>query len=850
MSSSSSDPAVDRALAALQAASITIPPSHLIASHAPVMTSPEHLALLSSYTSSQPAFAGLLAKNLFLKDKKSKQLFLVSLLHSTVTDYKTLARLLGAKELRMEEALEEKLGVQRGSVTPLCVMNDAKGEVTLVVEKRLAQDEQPILVHPLINTATLAISWRDLQAFAKAHAHDIKVIDVPSSDAASASAPSAEGKDGEAKPSKPSKPAAGAAAPAKAAKAERKDGGGGGAGAREATKGATTLGIDKRKHGEFASWYSQVVVRSELIEYYDISGCYPEDHQVLTEAGWYSYQQFLANPTVRVACPRLSKDPARRANGEVGGLDFRGAAIVRLYSVNGLVHFRSAPVQRAACQHHDGGVVTDAESDQHIDIQVTNDHRMWARLAPGGNTDRDAFAWHRADALLYAKSSDRPDAAPVSVQLPIHCPDGALADDGVDDDAHVLGLPFVAPLGLVTSAQCYAFLELYGYWLGSGSLSLAGRAVVFTTVKQADVSWLNTRLARVGLLRLATGGSGCAGYTVHPADETRYYVHHPHWWKLFSDEYAHRHQKGEDIDSALWFWGWLFERGFGRRRVIRHALMGLSKADGASADVLEDVQPDDFQRGRVYTASIRFRDEVERLAILAGYTAHSTIDHEAGATSGRKQQGEDITSDDDLWCVHFSSHGNAILSSGTEVSWVERPQGVGVWCVNVDTPEHLILVRRVVDGVASRPVVMGNCYILRPWSFSMWEAVQAWFDREIKKLGVKNAYFPLFVSRKALEAEKDHIEGFAPEVAWVTRSGDTDLEEPIAVRPTSETIMYPAYAKWSAHNHQHTARTAHGRRAAMRVPLRCDLCALCHCSGNLPLTLLPLCRVRVRCAAA
>uniref|UniRef100_A0A8C4HIH8 Bifunctional glutamate/proline--tRNA ligase n=1 Tax=Dicentrarchus labrax TaxID=13489 RepID=A0A8C4HIH8_DICLA len=70
------------------------------------------------------------------------------------------------------------------------------------------------------------------------------------------------------------------------------------------------------------------------------------------------------------------------------------------------------------------------------------------------------------------------------------------------------------------------------------------------------------------------------------------------------------------------------------------------------------------------------------------------------------------------------------------------------------------------------------------------------FDREIKKLGVENCYFPMFVSQAALEKEKSHIEDFAPEVAWVTRSGKTELAEPIAVRPTSETVMYPAYAKW------------------------------------------------------
>lgn len=66
----------------------------------------------------------------------------------------------------------------------------------------------------------------------------------------------------------------------------------------------------------------------------------------------------------------------------------------------------------------------------------------------------------------------------------------------------------------------------------------------------------------------------------------------------------------------------------------------------------------------------------------------------------------------------------------------------------------------------------------------------------ISSLGVKECYFPIFVSRAALEKEKEHIADFAPEVAWVTKSGESDLAEPIAVRPTSETGMYPAYAKW------------------------------------------------------
>lgn len=91
---------------------------------------------------------------------------------------------------------------------------------------------------------------------------------------------------------------------------------------------------------------------------------------------------------------------------------------------------------------------------------------------------------------------------------------------------------------------------------------------------------------------------------------------------------------------------------------------------------------------------------------------------------------------------------------------------------------------------------VSGCYILRPQAIAVWRTIQNYLQDAITELGVKECYFPMFVSKAALEKEKEHIADFSPEVAWVTRSGDSDLAEPIAIRPTSETIMYPAYAKW------------------------------------------------------
>eukprot|EP00796_Vickermania_ingenoplastis_P013483 gene13483-9291_t len=91
---------------------------------------------------------------------------------------------------------------------------------------------------------------------------------------------------------------------------------------------------------------------------------------------------------------------------------------------------------------------------------------------------------------------------------------------------------------------------------------------------------------------------------------------------------------------------------------------------------------------------------------------------------------------------------------------------------------------------------VSGCYIIRPWAFFVWKQIQRFFTERIDAMGVEECYFPMFVSKNCLEREKDHIEGFAPEVAWVTKAGESDLECPVAVRPTSETVMYPYYAKW------------------------------------------------------
>ena len=86
--------------------------------------------------------------------------------------------------------------------------------------------------------------------------------------------------------------------------------------------------------------------------------------------------------------------------------------------------------------------------------------------------------------------------------------------------------------------------------------------------------------------------------------------------------------------------------------------------------------------------------------------------------------------------------------------------------------------------------------VIRPYGYAIWERIQQELDTRIKATGHVNAYFPLLIPESLLLKEAEHVEGFAPQVAWVTRGGTEDLEEKLIIRPTSETIFGVMYQKW------------------------------------------------------
>lgn len=88
-----------------------------------------------------------------------------------------------------------------------------------------------------------------------------------------------------------------------------------------------------------------------------------------------------------------------------------------------------------------------------------------------------------------------------------------------------------------------------------------------------------------------------------------------------------------------------------------------------------------------------------------------------------------------------------------------------------------------------------GCMIVRPYGYAIWENIQSYLDKKFKETGHENVYMPMLIPESLLQREKDHVEGFAPEVAWVTHGGNEKLAERLVVRPTSETLFCDHYSK-------------------------------------------------------
>jgi prolyl-tRNA synthetase len=211
------------------------------------------------------------AKNLFLYDSKNKKrVWLCCVSHDTEVNMKSLEKKWGVPSGKLRggsaDLMYELLGVKAGAVNLFSIMNDKEKKVTLIMDKRLLEEFPLVAFHPMLNTHTTAFAAEHIPKIVKATEHEMEVIDfVALAAAVPAVAP---------KPAKKPKAEGGAEKPQKAQKKAEK------------VKGADKKSIEYTKEENFSEWYQQVITKAELIEYYEISGCY-----ILRPNSYYIWEQ-------------------------------------------------------------------------------------------------------------------------------------------------------------------------------------------------------------------------------------------------------------------------------------------------------------------------------------------------------------------------------------------------------------------------------------------------------------------------------------------------------------------------------------------------------------------------------
>jgi hypothetical protein len=513
--------------------------------------------------------------------------------------------------------------------------------------------------------------------------------------------------------------------------------------------------------------------------------CFPTDHEILTELGFSTLDAVSAHlnthGTLKVAC---------WVDGALEYHPITAADVVVKDGSHRLINLRSTSL---STEHSDGS--THVANGSQVDLDPTANHRMWLRVGPGkGNRQWSSgqappFEIHSAASVRASALGGKGYVAQFS----------AVFDHGTAGDDHVL--PFVATLGLVGD-QVFAFLELYGYWLGDGWLDGDAGHVSFGPKKPQDDAYLDGLFARLPLQLLSERqqpgsgpGEGYRRNELNANGQRTYRITSPVWFALFAGQYGHKYtgtgrsapspssgaagpaaapvsrsqeeskdeccdtsspstpvsfctspssgelfptapssapvasrpasapQSGrqgegkaespgplaaEEIDSAKWFWYWVWRLS---RAGARAVLRGLRFADGDEARHAASGT----DGGAIGTSSVRFRDEVVRLAIHAGFTATFALEKRKGESLNCNERGVRITASEHHWKVRYSDYVREAapkLSLDTECG--ERVFNGRVWCVSVPTEQQLIMVRKMInveDGVthrASRPVIVGN----------------------------------------------------------------------------------------------------------------------------------------------
>ena len=427
--------------------------------------------------------------------------------------------------------------------------------------------------------------------------------------------------------------------------------------------------------------------------------CFPaDDHEILTGLGFMSLPavraHFASHCRLSIACYVK------------GGIEYHDITAGRVVTGEGehtLVRFEAESLPVPGDSGRETGrcnAVSLLATDNHsmfVQLGRTLPDRCWPAAFPGATQSESAPAFRLIDAdeVVAAGSRDSSTVVRLTAQF----------ERGLNSaDSSVAAFELAEALCLVTDDELMAFMQLYGCWLGCGWLDESKASVSFALKRPRDEERLDGLLARLPLPRLQSATRGARGYW-KAADvssgQLQLHVLDSAWWQLFHGQYGHMPAPpaATDSDSAKCMWPWVWRR---TKDQLRALIEGLAMAEG------QPCRAPGSCGGSVRSASARFRDELVRVLLHAGYSCTFAEGGEQQGQAGGMHKG---------WTVSFTEDASAAqptLSAATEVRRLPQPWQGTVWCVTVPTDEHLIMARRVLEREgelvvrASRPVVVGN----------------------------------------------------------------------------------------------------------------------------------------------
>jgi DNA-directed RNA polymerase II subunit RPB2 len=495
--------------------------------------------------------------------------------------------------------------------------------------------------------------------------------------------------------------------------------------------------------------------------------CLAEDHEILTENGfmnWNEVEEGYKNGSLRV-----------------GGYNHENGELVYEYPTDFILNESKERDMIEFLQAEDA-------ISNGISLLVTEDHDMFAKT---GKYYGEGVAWDGV------QKGPRGSAKRIANDY-VKCKAASLLDSeavkfigkartGLHGDSTI---PFAERLGLDTVDKISAFCEFYGYWLGDGTLRFGGNSVEMTPVKAVDDQWLRECFARLELVE----GVHYTYNIIGGQSETRpvryrWSIIDKEWFGVFCEEYGKKYSKyakasnvpevlsttePEQIKSAKWLapWAWTLSCD-----LARSVLSGLRFADGCEK----------ADRNVIWTSSARFRDEIMRLALHAGYSSHFTIQHPIGMIKGVDSEGHEIVSRHIGWKVTYTDTARGSEPTLNTKRDIKKTVYNGrTWCVTM--PHGFIITRRAIrrDGIvieASRPIITGQCIPSRMTIAQLLETLLGKLGCEVGAQGDGSPFNNVTVEGVASMLQNDYgLEPYGNEIMYNGHNG-RQLETSIFIGP-------------------------------------------------------------------